>query len=171
VEGASPDPDDVPLEVLVEHLLHARRSLSSIAHVARAHELVTHSRQLYEEAVVLSAQTAFLRSSINAQIDLLNGVRKALLRTYDWSKTDFDQVIKELDASGERLRKSMDMLRQTPVDPVFRPAGEEQKTLVDFIDEVAVDNATNAVKNHIMELQVGSQRPRVLLSRLQPSNV
>lgn len=62
-------------------------------------------------------------------------------------------MIKQLDASGERLQKSMDMLRQTPVDPVFRPAGEEQKTLVDFIDEVAVENAMNAVKSHIMELQ------------------
>jgi autophagy-related protein 17 len=131
--------------------------------VARAHELVTHSRQLYEEAVVLSAQTTFLRSSINDQITLLNRVRKALLRTYDWSKTDFDQVIKQLDASGERLQKSMEMLRQTPVDPVFRPAGEEQKTLVDFIDEIAVDNGTNAVKNHIMELQVwATMLPRSL---------
>jgi autophagy-related protein 17 len=155
-EGLPSSPDDVPVEILVEHLLHAKRSLSSITHVLRANELATHARQLHEETVILSAQTAFLRRSINEQIGILNRVRKGLLRTYDWSKTDFDQLIKQLDASGDRLSRTMDMLRQTPVDAVFRPAGEEQKTLLDFIDENAVESSTDAVKGHIMELQVSS---------------
>lgn len=152
------EPDDVPLEVLVEHLLHAKRSLSSITLVLRANELATHARQLQLEAVVQSAQTAFLRSSIKEQTGILNRLRDGLLQTYEWSDADFKELLRQLDASGDRLAKTMETLRQTPVDAVFRPLGEEQKTLLDFINEEDVESRIEAVKGHMMELQVQSLR-------------
>lgn len=148
------DPDSVPVEVLVEHLLAAKRSLSSITLVLRADELARHARQLHEEAVVLSAQTAFLRRGISEQVRILLRVRKGMKAVYDGKTREFRHLLKTLDGANSRLEATMTMLRQTPVEAVFRPAGEEKKSLLDFVDEKSVDRMRNALKQSIAELQV-----------------
>lgn len=148
--------DDVPVEVLVEHLLAAKRSLSSIGLVLRGHELATHARQLHEEAVILSAQTAFLRRGIDEQVRLLLRVRRGMKATYDGKAREFRHLIKTLDGANGRLEGTMTMLRETPVQAVFRPAGEERKSLMDFVDEESVDRVREALKASIAELRVCS---------------
>ena len=148
------DPDSVPVEVLVEHLLAAKRSLSSIALVLRANELATHGRRLHEDAVILSAQTAFLRRSIGEQVRVLMRVRRGMKAAYDGKTREFRHLIKTLDGANGRLEGTMTMLRDTPVEAVFRPAGEGKKSLLDFVDEKAVDRMREALKESIAELQV-----------------
>lgn len=153
-EPSHPDTDPVPVEVLVEHLLEAKRSLSSITLVLRANELATHGRQLHEEAVVLSAQTAFLRRGINEQVRVLIRVRRGMKAAYDGKTREFRHLIKTLDGANGRLETILTMLRETPVRAVFRPAGEDRKSLMDFIDEKGVDRMREALKESIAELQV-----------------
>lgn len=165
----------VPVEVLVEYLLAAKRALSSMTLVLRANDLTTHARQLHEESVILRAQTAFLNKGITEQTRLLNKVRRSMIRTYDAGKKEFKHIIKTLDVANGKLEVTMDMLRNTTVDAVFRPAGEEPKNLLDFVDENQVHGMRETLKASIAELQVcmmppfSDRLPRALLVRsVQP---
>lgn len=121
--------------------------------VLRANDLTTHARQLHEESVILRAQTTFLNKGITEQRRLLHKVRRSMIRTYDAGKKEFKHIIKTLDVANEKLETTMDMLRNTAVDPVFRPAGEEPKNLLDFVDENQVHGMREALKASIAELQ------------------
>src|SRR3569833_594736 len=146
--------DDVPIEALVEHLLAAKRALSSMDLVLRGNELATEARHLYEESTILEAQTAFLRRGVSEQARLLLRVRKGMSRAYDAGRREFKTVIKTLDAANGKLERTMEMLRQTVVAAVFRPEGEEPRNLLDFVDENSVDEMRNSLKESIAELQV-----------------
>lgn len=152
-------PGSLPVETLVEHLLAAKRSLSSMTLVLRANELSTHARQLHEEAVILGAQSAFLKKGIRDQARLLMRVRRNLIRTYDAGKKEFKKIPRTLDDANGRLESTIDMLRNTTVDPAFRPEGEKPKNLLDFVDETEVDRLRNALKASIGELQVSQRKP------------
>lgn len=153
---ANDGPDDVvdaPVELLVEHLLAAKRSLSSITLVLRANDLATHARQLHEDAVILSAHTIFLRQGISEQVRILYRVRKGMTRAYDSGRREFKHLLRTLDGANGRLEQTMSMLREKVVERVFRPEGEERKSLIDFVDDKAVDKLRNALKDSIAELQ------------------
>lgn len=147
-------PDSVPVETLVQHLLDAKRSLSSMRLVLRANELVHAARQEHEESVILSAQTQFLRRGIREQMRLLLRVRKGLMRTYDDGKRDFKQTIKTLDLTNSRLEDTMGVLRGRIVSSAFRPPGEGKRNLLDFVDEAQVDRMRETLKENIQALQV-----------------
>ncbi|KAM7185880.1 Autophagy-related protein 17 [Rhypophila sp. PSN 637] len=146
------DPEDVPVEVLVKHLLAAKQSLSSITLVLRANELANMARQMHEESAVLVAETGFLRHGIEAQVRILRRVRRGLSRVYDNGKRDLKQLLRTLDGANAKLQQTMQMLRNTTVDKVFRPPGEDRKNLMDFIDEQSVDVLVKALKESVVEL-------------------
>ncbi|EXF84411.1 kinase activator [Colletotrichum fioriniae PJ7] len=151
--SASAAADHVPVETLVEHLLAAKRSLSSMTAVLRANEIATDARQAHEEAVVLYAETQFLRRAISEQLALLMKVRRGLKRTYDAGKRDFKHLVKTMDATNEKLQETMAMLKNTTVEAVFRPSGEERRNLMDFVDEKSVHVMVEALKQSLGELQ------------------
>ncbi|KAK1718076.1 hypothetical protein CaCOL14_006782 [Colletotrichum acutatum] len=151
--SASAAVDHVPVETLVEHLLAAKRSLSSMTAVLRANEIATDARQAHEEAVVLYAETQFLRRAISEQLALLMKVRRGLKRTYDAGKRDFKHLVKTMDATNEKLQETMAMLKNTTVEAVFRPPGEERRNLMDFVDEKSVHVMVEALKQSLGELQ------------------
>lgn len=155
-DPASPifDADHVPVEVLVKHLLAAKQSLSSVALVVRAHDLAMHARKMHEESVTFGAQTGFLRQGIDEQVVLLRKVRRGMARVYDDGRREFKHLIRTLDSANNRLEQTMEMLRETRVEPVFRPPGEEDKCLMDFVDEKSVESVRDALKASIAELQV-----------------
>ncbi|KAI1144302.1 autophagy-related protein 17 [Hypoxylon sp. FL0543] len=155
--GVSSSIDSVPVETLVQHLLDAKRSLSSIAHVLRANELVHSARQAHEESVILTAQSQFLRQGISEQVRLLKRLQRSMLRTYDNGKREFKQIIKTMDAADFRLQDTMNVLRNRIVDSTFRPEGEEEKNLMDFVDESQVDAIRDALKENIQALR-GTQQ-------------
>ncbi|KAH8167985.1 hypothetical protein CIB48_g212 [Xylaria polymorpha] len=99
--------DSVPVETLVQHLLDAKRSLSSIELVLRANNLVHAARQAHEESVILSAQSQFLRRGIGEQMRLLLRVRKGLTRTYDNVPSA---------PPGEEKRSLLDFVDEAQVD-------------------------------------------------------
>ncbi|KAL7626520.1 hypothetical protein AAE478_003292 [Parahypoxylon ruwenzoriense] len=151
--GAPLSIDSVSVETLVQNLLDAKRSLSSMGLVLRANELVYLARQAHEESVVLTAQSQFLRRGISDQAGLLRRLRRSLNRTYDDGKREFKQIIRTLDETNGRLQDTMNVLRDRTVDSTFRPRGEERKNLLDFVDELQVDAMRDALKENIQALQ------------------
>lgn len=148
------DVADVPVEVLVRHLLAAKQSLSSMALVLRANDLASHARQMHEDSVIQSAQTGFLHWVIAEEVQVLRMLRRGMERTYDKARREFKQLPRTLDAANEKLEKTMRMLRETRVEPVFRPPGEPDKCLMDFVDENSVEAMHDALKASIGDLQV-----------------
>ena len=137
------------LDNLVSHLVAAKRSLSSINHVWRANEIVTAARGALKESVILSARTGFLRRGLDEQIRLLYDVRHEVEEVANRGRNEFSAALQELDSVDEQLRSTLDILKDTTVEPAFRPTGESLKTLHDFIDEHAVDEVQVLLKEAI----------------------
>ncbi|KAL4939628.1 hypothetical protein BDV06DRAFT_198516 [Aspergillus oleicola] len=138
-----------PLETLISHLVAAKRSLSSISHVWRANEIVTSARSTLEDSVVVSARTGFLRAGLNDQLRLLYNVRAEVEEISLRGRSEFAGALKSLDAADARLRKSLGLLRETIVHASFRPEGEEEKSLHDFVDERGVEELHVTLKSSI----------------------
>ncbi|KAI9870969.1 MAG: autophagy protein 17, partial [Pleopsidium flavum] len=128
-----------PLKTLVTHLLASKRSLSSIDHVWRANEIVTSARRALEDSVLLGARTGFLKRGINEQLNVLRNVQTGVTDVARKGQVDFEAVLKDLDNSEARLRKTLKQLRSTIVEASFRPAEGEPKSLLDFVDEKGVE--------------------------------
>ncbi len=122
----------MPAETLVEHLLAAKRALSSMNQVLLGNDLATQARRLHEEAAVMAAQTAFLERGMGEQVKVLQRMRSKMSRAYDAGRRDFKALIRTLDAANGRLEHTMDMLRATIVEPVFRPPGEGPRNLLEI---------------------------------------
>lgn len=137
------------LETLISHLVAAKRSLSSINHVWRANEIVTAARATLEESVVVSARTGFLRRGLNNQLRLLYNVRTEVEDVSLRGRSEFAAVLKSLDTADARLRKTLDLLRDTIVHASFRPEDEEPKSLHDFVEERGVEELHAALKHSI----------------------
>ncbi|KAF4980985.1 hypothetical protein FDECE_17770 [Fusarium decemcellulare] len=152
-DDAHHDTPSISIDTLVNHLLVAKRSLSSMTLVLRANDIATEARQSHEDVAILAAQAGFLRTSILDQAAILVRVRRSLQSTYDWGKKDFKFLVKTMDMVDGELEHTMGMLRDTSVETVFRPKGEEKRSLVDFIDEGGVDGMREEMKKSIQELQ------------------
>jgi autophagy-related protein 17 len=144
----------VPLDTLVNHLLAAKRSLSSMTLVLRANDIATTARNAHEDTSIIAAQAGFLRSSILDQAAILVRVRRNLQASYDWGKRDFKKLVRAMDEVDGALEGTMNMLRGTTVQSVLRPKGEDPKNLLDFVDEDSVHGLREAMKKSIQELQV-----------------
>lgn len=99
--------------------------------------------------MVVSARTGFLRRGQKNQIRLLYNVRAEVENISHRGRAEFASVLKELDAADERLKQTLDKLRETVVHPAFRPEGEEPKTLHDFVDERGVEELETMLKGAI----------------------
>jgi autophagy-related protein 17 len=154
-DGAD-EPDDIPIEALVQHLLAAKRSLNSISLVWRANELVTSARTSLEQSLILSSRTTFLRRGITDQVKLLRRVRSGVGHVYKEGLREFEDVIRSLDEADIRLQQTMDVLRETMVERKFRPEGEEERSLLDFVDEQGVEGIRRGLREGIDQSQVGT---------------
>jgi len=146
----------IPIDTLVNHLLVAKRSLSSMNHVLRANELATSARLSHQETLLLAAQTAFIRDSMLDQVTILTRVRGSLQSTYEWGKRDFKKLVKAMDEVDADLTGTIHMLRDTQVQSTLQPNDRESMNLLDFVDETSVHDMREAMKHSIQDLQVGS---------------
>ena len=63
-------------------------------------------------------------------------------------------VIKSLDDANSRLVSTMDVLRSTIIEAAFRPAEENPRSLLDFVDEQGVETVRNTIKESIRQSKV-----------------
>ncbi|CAI4218028.1 unnamed protein product [Parascedosporium putredinis] len=148
---------DVPIETLVEHLLAAKRSLSTMTAVVRANEICTTALHAYEESVVLNAETEYLRRGMANQLSVLARVKRSLNRTYDAGKKEFKQLIRMMDAADARMQATTATLRERIVQPEFREGENDgvQRSLLDFVADERVSEVVKALKASVKELQKG----------------
>ena len=137
------------LESLVAHLLAAKRSLSSVSHVYRANELCSSTRRALEESALITARTTFLRSGITSQLGVLQQIQQGTLSTARRGKAEFEAATKDLDKAHTRLKGTLEKLRGTLVESVLRPKAEEQRNLLDFVDEGGVEGVVEVIKGVI----------------------
>lgn len=123
--------------------------------VLQANELANSARNVHQESTILAAHTTFLRNSTLDQAAILVKVRRSLQATYDWGSKDFKVLVRAMDDADSQLERTMEMLRGTIVQSGLRPKGEEQKNLLDFVEEDSVEGLREAMKKNIQELQVG----------------
>lgn len=133
----------------MSHLLASKRSLSSINHVYRANELVTATRNSLETSVITSARTEFLRSGIDSQVQILTRVRTNTEGVAREGAAEFKSVIRNLDTAEERLRETLNLLRETMVEASLRPEEEGRRSLLDFVDETGVEGLMARIKASI----------------------
>ncbi|KAK2616491.1 autophagy protein 17 [Conoideocrella luteorostrata] len=145
-------PPVISIDDLVNHLLTAKRSLSSMNHVLRANELATSARQLYEETLLLAAQTTFVRNSVLDEIAILVRICRNLQSTYEWGQRDFKKLVKDMDSMEADVTDTMNMLRDTQVQSALQPINGERKNLLDFVDETNVHAMREDMKQNIQDL-------------------
>lgn len=145
----SPDHGGTPVKSLVSHLLASKRSLSSISHVVRANELVTSTRKALETNVITTAHTGFLRSGIDQQVKVLEQVHTSSQNVADTGRAEFNEVVRLLDEADQRLKGTLNLLRQTFVEVGIRPEGEEKRNLLDFVDESSVKALLAKIKDSV----------------------
>ena len=58
-------------------------------------------------------------------------------------------TVQSLDDASARLQKTLASLRNTPVEPAFRPDDDQQKHLFDFVDEAGISSLEEAIKGSI----------------------
>lgn len=144
-----------PLESLVSHLLASKRSLSSISHVLRANELVTSTRATLESNVSTVARTEFLRSGIDEQCRVLEHLHAGSQSVSRRGNAEFDNVLRSLDAAEEKLKGTLQLLRETFVEAALRPEGEEKRNLLDFVDESGVETLLGTVREAVGNAGMG----------------
>ena len=137
------------LDMLVSHLLAAKRALSCVAHVSRANDIVTSTRQALESHTITAAKTRFLRKGGVSQIDILTQLRAKKRLVVEISNQEFERVRKSLDVVEKDLRKTLDTLKVTAVDPKLRPDATEEKTLVDFVDDSGIYGLFSSLKGSV----------------------
>ena len=81
-------------------------------------------------------------------------LRRSLQTAYDWGKRDFKRLVEAMDEADGELGATMGMLRKTVVQRELRPEGEEERNLLDFVDEESVHGMRDAMKKSIEQLQV-----------------
>ena len=142
-------PTKLQLEDLVSYLVASKRSLSSINHVWRANEIVTTARSALEESVIVTARSGFLCRGLNDQLRLLYGVRAEIEKISHRGRAEFKNALKELDGADIQLKRTLDLLNGAVVEAAFRPAGEESRSLRDFVDERGVEDLQSSLKGAI----------------------
>ena len=143
------------LESLIPHLLASKRSLASVTHVYRANELCSSTRLALGQSVTTRARTSFLRTSVTSQLDVLAKIEQKTADTGKRGKHEFEAAARDLDVADARLRGTLQRLRETIVEAGLRPAGEEPRSLLDFVDEGGVENLVGAVKETLDEAGEG----------------
>ena len=138
-----------PPERLIFHLVASKRSLSSIVHVQRANDLTTFTKDALQHTAVTKARTSFLCSGIASQLSVLGQVHQSSMNTGVQVRREFEAIVKDLDGANARLRVTMDHLRNTLVESKLRPAGEDGRHLLDFVDEGGVEGVYEAVRRLI----------------------
>jgi autophagy-related protein 17 len=90
VNSAHEDVTDIPTATLIQHLLTAKKALSSVGTLWRANEIVSTAQSALGESVILTARTGFLRKGMSQQVRLLEKVRSGIQAVYNDGQADFE---------------------------------------------------------------------------------
>ncbi|KAI5307265.1 autophagy protein 17 [Ascosphaera pollenicola] len=164
----------IPLDILIRHLLHAKRHLSSIAQLYRAQHIVQLARQSLQDSVIVSARTTFLRRGLNEQLSLLYAVRDQVEGVLSQGQKELRSTVAELDSADELVKKAVEELGNMQVEKGFLMGrdgdgdgigvgggvvhhSEQGLTLRDFIEESGVQGLHADLKDAIDNVTASQQ--------------
>ena len=149
----------VSIETLISHLVASKRSLSSIHNVQRATSILSEARSSVESTAALLARTMYLRRSLLSQLKILRSIQFELEGAAHAIQLEFQNVVKELDRAEKKLASTIEVLRQTSIENVFRSnrvrhadsleAQTRKDTLHDFVEERPVEDLKADMKDVI----------------------
>lgn len=76
---------------------------------------------------------------MDSQVKILTQVHANTEKTRQEGAEEFMAVTQSIDDADHRLKQTLDQLKQTMVETSLRPLEQEQKSLMDFVDESGVD--------------------------------
>ena len=159
---------DIPIDSLITHLVASKRSLSSIALVQNATNILSEARAALESTTVLAARTTYLRRSLASQAKILKGVQYELESSIHTVGQDYRGVLKQLDRTDKKLQSSLATLKETQIEDGLKPsntgsdpdaaiADTGKDTLHDFVDDQPVEELKERLKHAIDNVQHSQQ--------------
>ncbi|KAF8527819.1 autophagy-related protein 17 [Trichophaea hybrida] len=166
----NPAETHAPPADLTTWFLNAKRSLSSVALCSRAHVLVDSARAALQEASVISSRCVFLRASLQDQLTIAGQINRMIHTTQDAARMEFEKTLNDLDTADLQLNQTLELLRNTTVDPAFVPPGANERdisvvgdaaaaavvkvrTLHDFIKDEEIENLKSRLRHSIDYVQ------------------
>ncbi len=86
---------------------------------------------------------------MDSQVNILTQVHGSTENVRREGAEEFMAVTQSIDEAGRRLKKTLDWLKQTMVEASLRPPEEEQKSLLDFVDESGVDGLLSTLAESV----------------------
>jgi autophagy-related protein 17 len=170
----APSRSPLSVEDLVSYLVASKRSLGSIHLVHRATNILAEARSAIENTTALLAKATYLRRSLTSQLKILRGVQFELETAARGVQQDFQGVIKELDSTGAKLLKCIDLLKQTSVEDAFKEPDQEgigassaKDTLHDFVDDNGVETIKQAMEVTIDSVQQAQHEMNTSIQSLE----
>ncbi|KAH8153140.1 uncharacterized protein LAJ45_02727 [Morchella importuna] len=129
---------------------------------ARAKTLVNSARVALQEATVISSRCVFLRNSLKDQLNVAIQINRMMHSTRDTSRAEFEKMLTGLDNADNRLNQTLEVLRNSIVDPAFsipNPENEDPtsmtkaRTLHDFVDDEGIENLKSRLRHSIDQVQ------------------
>lgn len=108
--------------------------------------------------MITTARTDFLRSGIDEQVKVLEQVHAGSESVARKGNSEFENVLKTLDEAEQRLKNTLQTLRETFVEAGLRPEGEEKRSLLDFVDESGVETLLGEIKGTIADAGTAHKR-------------
>lgn len=86
---------------------------------------------------------------MDEQVKILEQAQGGSQRVAQTGKAELDNVMKSVEEADERLKGTLQVLRDTFVESGLRPMGEEKKNLLDFVDETGVQTLVATIKESV----------------------
>ncbi|RPA79386.1 hypothetical protein BJ508DRAFT_415999 [Ascobolus immersus RN42] len=158
-DSALPTPTNDPEGKVLGWLVKSKQSLHSVQLCARANELVSNSRSDLQKSYALNARISFVTDSYRDQLQFAVEVNTQLKSVESGYREKFTRQIRELDDAEASLSLVLDDLKAVKVDPVFRSSDqEEEKHLIDFVDDSAIEGLKNGLRGVIDEVEASHNK-------------
>lgn len=86
---------------------------------------------------------------MNEQVKILEQAQNGSRRVEQTGRADLDKAMKSVEEADQRLKGTLQSLRDTFVESGLRPIGEEKKSLLDFVDETGVQTLVATIKESV----------------------
>lgn len=86
---------------------------------------------------------------MDSQVNILTQVHENIGKTRREGAEKFMTVTQSIDEADQRLKKTLDRLKKTMVEASLRPPEEEQKSLLDFVDESGVEGLLSTLEESV----------------------
>lgn len=153
---------------LDEWLNEAKESLSLSGPICTdANSLLSNTRLRLERASVLWAQTQYLKTAINGQVDTLRKIYESSRKQIRKNKKAFEKSLKQLDKQDARLQNALKVLEECVLDRAI----EEDNELVRRRLEILEQKQTSGNEENDNFANLSDSTDKELMKKIQESEI